>query len=64
MKMITTDDILRVIVPVIYGKRMLMATLLAIGTVFLTYNALQIKPDAGFDKSIPLEHPYMKVLKQ
>src|SRR3546814_18145678 len=25
---------------------------------------VQIKTDAGFDKSIPLEHPYMKVLKQ
>lgn len=64
MRMITTDDILKVVIPVIYGKRVLMSLLLAVGTAFLTWQALQIKPDAGFDKSIPLEHPYMKVLKQ
>ena len=64
MRMITTEDILKFVIPIIYGKRVLMSLLLTVATVFLTWHALQIKPDAGFDKSIPLEHPYMKVLKQ
>lgn len=56
--------ILRAIEPLIYARRALtMAILLAI-TVFLGWQASQIKRDAGFDKSIPLEHPYMKVYKQ
>jgi len=38
--------------------------LLVLLTAFFGYQASQIKPDAGFEKSIPLQHPYMKVLKQ
>src|SRR3546814_5941872 len=26
--------------------------------------ALRLQPDAGFEKQIPLDHPYMKVFKQ
>jgi predicted RND superfamily exporter protein len=56
--------ILRAIEPLIYAKRWLtMGILLAI-TAFLFVEMLMIRTDAGFDKSIPLEHPYMKVLKQ
>ena len=29
-------------------------------TVFLGYHAAQLRMDPGFDKSIPLEHPYMQ----
>ena len=39
-------------------------TWLTILTVLLSYQALQLEPDAGFEKSIPLEHPYMNVFKQ
>src|SRR5688572_11934512 len=60
----TAEKILRAIEPLIYGKRkMTMGILLGI-TVLLAWQAALIKRDAGFDKSIPLEHPYMQVLKQ
>jgi predicted RND superfamily exporter protein len=56
--------ILRAIEPLIYAKRKLtMGILLAI-TAFLFFEMIQIRTDAGYDKSIPLEHPYMQVLKQ
>lgn len=56
--------ILRFIEPLIYGKRWLsMGVLLAL-TAFFAWEASQIKPDAGFDKLIPLDQPYMHVLKQ
>ncbi|HEY1182005.1 MAG TPA: hypothetical protein VGE56_06865, partial [Rhodocyclaceae bacterium] len=60
----TTQKILRLFEPLIYARRGLtMGILLAI-TAVLFWQMLQIRSDAGFDKSIPLDHPYMKVLKQ
>ncbi|MDR3414675.1 MAG: MMPL family transporter [Nevskia sp.] len=56
--------ILRAIEPLIYARRRLtMGILLAI-TAFFAWEAANIQPDAGFDKSIPLQHPYMQVYKQ
>src|SRR5579863_3120758 len=50
--------------PLIYARRKLtMGILLAI-TAILGWQAARIQPDAGFDKSIPLKHPYMQVYKQ
>src|SRR3546814_955819 len=59
-----TQRLLRTIEPVIYAKRWLTMTILVAATVLLAWQMVQIKTDAGFDKSILLEHPYMKVLKQ
>ncbi|NKF21399.1 efflux RND transporter permease subunit [Solimonas marina] len=59
-----TQRFLRTIEPLIYAKRWLTMTILIIATIFLFWQMVQIKRDAGFDKSIPLDHPYMKVLKQ
>ncbi len=60
----TAEKILRAIEPLIYAKpKVTMGILLAV-TVLLAWAAALIKTDAGFDKSIPLEHPYMQVLKQ
>lgn len=60
----TAERILRAIEPLIYARRKLtMGILLAI-TAGLAWQASLIQRDAGFDKSIPLQHPYMQVLKQ
>jgi hypothetical protein len=60
----TAEKILRAIEPLIYARpKLTMGILLAI-TVVLAWQAALIKRDAGFDKSIPLQHPYMQVLKQ
>ncbi|MGH8444692.1 MAG: efflux RND transporter permease subunit, partial [Solimonas sp.] len=59
-----TQRILRAIEPLIYARRGLTMAILVIATIFLAWQMVQIKRDAGFDKSIPLEHPYMQVLKQ
>jgi hypothetical protein len=60
----TAHKILAAIEPLIYGKRWLTMTILLILTAVFLWQATKLKPDAGFDKSIPLEHPYMQVLKQ
>ncbi|MBR9812526.1 MMPL family transporter [bacterium] len=62
--MISAKDILRIVEPIVYGKRWLGMTILLILTAFFGYHASQIQPDAGFEKSIPQEHPYMEVLNQ
>jgi uncharacterized protein len=60
----TAERILRLAIAVVYGRRRLtFAVLLAITAVMLV-QALQLQPDAGFDKQIPLQHPYMKVFKK
>ncbi len=56
--------ILRAIEPLIYARRKLTMGLLLLITAFFAYEASKIQPDAGFDKSIPLKHPYMQVYKQ
>lgn len=57
------ERILAVVEPIIYGKRVLMLMLLGLLTALFGWFAAGTHVDAGFDKSIPLEHPYMQVLK-
>ncbi len=58
------ERILRFVIPLIYARRWLtFGTLMAL-TLFLGWHALKLKPDAGFEKQIPLDHPYMKVFKE
>ena len=63
-KMSRANKILRAIEPLIYAKRGLSMGILLALTAVLAWQASLIKPDAGFDKSIPLDHPYMQVYKQ
>ncbi len=58
------EKILRAIEPLIYSRRRLSMGILLLITAFLAVEMVRLKSDAGFDKSIPLEHPYMQVLKQ
>ena len=63
-KVPTSVKILRFIEPVIYAKPWLTMGILIALTVVFAFTATRIKPDAGYDKSVPLKHPYMQVLKQ
>jgi predicted RND superfamily exporter protein len=63
---LSANRLLAVIEPLLYGRRgrpWCLALLLALSAALLV-QALRIQPDAGFEKSIPLEHPYMQVFKQ
>ncbi|HZP12407.1 MAG TPA: efflux RND transporter permease subunit [Nevskiaceae bacterium] len=63
---ISANRLVSAIEPALYGNRGRIVTLsiLIVLTVALFAQALRIKPDAGFEKSIPLGHPYMAVFKQ
>ncbi|MEQ1440280.1 efflux RND transporter permease subunit [Fontimonas sp. SYSU GA230001] len=59
-----TERILRVVEPIIYGKRHLThLILLALTALFLVQTA-RLQPDAGWLKSVPLNHPYMQKFRE
>ena len=43
----------------IFNNRPVILALFVLITVFLGYQASQIKPDASFERLIPLEHPFI-----
>lgn len=45
---------------IIFGNRPVLLGLFILITAFLGYNASQIKPDASFERLIPLEHEFIK----
>lgn len=61
---LTADSILRGVIPLVYAKRWLTFGVLMLVTAFLLFHALHLKPDAGYEKQIPLDHPYMQVFKK
>lgn len=56
-----TDRILNWVIPPIYHARVVTHIILLALTAFFVWQASQIKPDAGFEKSIPQAHPYMEI---
>ena len=49
---------------VIFGYRRHWLALFALLTLFFAASASRLTVDAGFNKMVPLEHPYMKVYRQ
>ncbi|MEO6699725.1 MAG: MMPL family transporter, partial [Paraperlucidibaca sp.] len=59
-----TRRILAIIEPLVFARRKLTLSVLGIITLVLLAFASQLEPDAGYEKTIPLNHPYMAVYKQ
>ena len=55
-----TQKILNFVEPIIFDKRWPTLTVLLAITVILFVQMLRLQPDAGWLKSIPLDHPYMQ----
>ncbi|MEQ1439950.1 efflux RND transporter permease subunit [Fontimonas sp. SYSU GA230001] len=58
------ERILGFFIAVVYGRRWLTFAVLAAFTVWMAVLATRLQPSAGFEKQIPLGHPYMQVFKQ
>lgn len=54
------ETILRIVEPLIFGRRLVTLGLMIAITVFLGYRASLTKIDAGWIKTVPLQHEYMK----
>ena len=50
--------------PLIFGKRWLTLSVLTAITALLGWQALGLKIDTGFEKQLPLGHPYIQIYKQ
>ena len=48
---------------VLFSNRVVILVMLILLTVFMGYNALSLKMEAGFEKLLPSEHEYIKTLK-
>jgi hypothetical protein len=48
----------------IFGNRGIVMALFAVLTIFLGWQASLLKVDAGFEKQLPLKHPYIKTFLQ
>lgn len=59
-----TRTVLRVVEPPIFKWRAITLAVLFILTVFFAWNAAQLRPNAGWLKMVPKEHPYMKTFMQ
>ncbi|MGQ0530406.1 MAG: efflux RND transporter permease subunit [Panacagrimonas sp.] len=59
-----TRAVLRVVDPIIFGRRALTLVLLTLVTVWLAWNAAQLRPNAGWLKMVPQAHPYMQTFMQ
>jgi hypothetical protein len=60
----TANRILQLAIAVVYGRRALTFAILLAFTGAMLVQALRLQPDPGFEKQIPLKHPYMQVFKQ
>ena len=49
---------------IIFNNRKMWLIIFAFVTVGFAISASQLKVDAGFNKMVPLKHPYMKVYKE
>lgn len=59
-----SNRILRLIEPLVFAQRPLTLLVLLLVTLFLGWQASRVEVDAGFEKSIPLDHPYMQVFRE
>src|SRR5260221_4378369 len=48
----------------IFGRRKMWLIVFALMTAVFAFFASQLRVDAGFNKMVPLKHPYMKVYKE
>jgi uncharacterized protein len=55
---------IRMTEPIVFGRRPRTLVVLAVMTVFMAWQASQLRLDTGFEKQLPLGHPYMQVFKQ
>jgi predicted RND superfamily exporter protein len=58
------DAILRTVEPIIYTRRHLTHAVLILLTLFFAMQTLRLQPDAGWLKTVPLDHPYMQKFRQ
>ncbi|MGH8518085.1 MAG: efflux RND transporter permease subunit, partial [Panacagrimonas sp.] len=52
---------LKLTLPLVFGNRKLTLIVIALMTVFMAWHAAHLKLDAGFEKTLPIGHPYIEI---
>ena len=52
---------LKVTLPIVFGNRKLTLAVLALVTVFMGWHASKLQLDAGYEKGLPIGHPYIEI---
>ncbi len=55
-----TQRLLEIVEPLIFGRRVVTLAVLALFTVYMGYEASKTRVDAGWIKTVPLQHEYMQ----
>ncbi|MDB5974475.1 MAG: hypothetical protein JWR07_1235 [Nevskia sp.] len=55
---------LKLTLPIVFGNRKLTLAVIGALTLFMAYEASRLKLDAGFEKQLPLGHPYIQVFEK
>jgi uncharacterized protein len=55
---------IRVTEPIVFGKRPRTLAVLTLMTFFMAWQAVHLRLDTGFEKQLPLGHPYIQVFKK
>jgi len=58
------DRLIQAVSAVIFVHRKVWLVVFALATLFFAASASRLAVDAGFNKMVPLEHPYMKVYRE
>jgi len=58
------DAILRAVEPIIYKRRHITHAILILLTLIFFVQTMRLEPDAGWLKTVPLDHPYMQKFRQ
>ena len=59
-----TQFILKLVEPIVFGKRLVTLSILIALTAWFAFAASQTKVDAGWLKMVPLKHPYMQTFTE
>ncbi|MDP9139374.1 MAG: hypothetical protein M3O62_01095, partial [Pseudomonadota bacterium] len=55
---------LRLTLPIVFGNRRITLAVISVLTVFMAWHAAHLKLDAGFDKQLPIGHPYIETFNK
>jgi len=61
---VTLQDFVLRVSDQIFGRRKIWLVLFALATLFFAWSATRLTVDAGFNKMVPLKHPYMQVYRE
>ena len=52
---------LKVTLPIVFGNRRLTLGVVVLMTIFMAWHAAHLRLDAGFEKQLPIGHPYIEI---